>query len=50
MFHYNNGKAKVVPLVNSRFKYLVEFNGAGVQYFNDGDKACLYADKLAGLL
>lgn len=50
MFTYNNGTAKVLPIKNGRFKFVVEMNGAGVEYFNDGDKACLFADKLAGLL
>lgn len=49
-FHYNNGVAKVVPIRGGKFRYVVEMNGAGVEYFNDGDKACLFADKLAGLL
>lgn len=49
-FHYNNGVAKVIPIHGGKFRYLVEKAGAGVRYFNDGDKACLFADWLAGLI
>lgn len=47
---YNNGKAKVLPVNGGRFAYVVEFNGAGVAYYNDMDAACIHADRLAGLL
>ncbi len=49
-FHVVNGTAKVIPIHGGRYAYVVEYNGAGVAYFNNGDAACLHADKLVGLL